>query len=348
MVEGYIKKKEFGFTEEGILIHEYTLINKKGLTMKVLTYGGIIRELWVPSKSGNFIDVVLGYDTLEEYERNPGYLGTIVGRYANRIAYGRFEIDGISYQLALNDKDRPNTLHGGYKGFNKKVWKAFAEVTPNGPMIILKYFSHDGEEGFPGNLDCTVIYTLTNDNEIKIEYIAKTDKPTIVNLTQHTYFNLAGGGKIYNHVILINADMYTPVNEYLIPTGEILPVNDSVYDLRKERKIGELLEKMKDSPTKGFDNNFVLNSNFAAKVYEVSTGITLELFTTQPGLQFYTGNYLPGMRGKRGQYYEAHTGFCLETQHFPDSPNHSNFPNTVLRPKEVYKHQSVFKFGNLK
>jgi len=345
MFFGSIDKREFGATTEGIAVQEYTLVNKNGVMMKVLTYGGIIRELWVPDKNGNFVDIVLGFDSLEEYERNPGYLGALIGRFANRIAYGKFEIDGVTYQLALNDKGRPNALHGGYKGFNKKVWKAFDEITPNGPILTLKYFSHDGDEGFPGDLDVSVTYTLTNENELKIDYTATTNRPTIVNLTQHTYFNLAGGGKIYDHIVVLNADKYTPVNENLIPTGDIMPVEDTLYDLRKETRLGDAIEKLKNSNAKGYDNNFVLNSEFAAKVYEPSTGISMELYTTQPGLQFYTGNYLPGLNGKRGQIYDIHTGFCLETQHFPDSPNHKNFPNTVLRPGEIYKHRSVFKFS---
>lgn len=338
------KSRYFGNTKEGIAVDEYTLINENRTTAKILTYGGIIRELWVPSKQGKFIDVVLGYDTLEEYEKNPGFLGTIVGRFANRIAYGKFEIDGVSYQLALNDRGRPNSLHGGYKGFHTKVWKASSSVTPEGVKLTLRYLSHDGDEGYPGNLDVTVIYTLTNDNELKIEYFATTDKPTIVNLTQHSYFNLAGGGKIYDHYVMINADKYTPVNEYLIPTGEIAQVENTPFDLRKLTKVGQAIQKLMDSPARGFDFNFVLNGNLAAIAQEPVTGIRMEVYTTKPGLQFYTGNYLAGLKGKYGQIYDQHTGFCLETQYFPDSPNHKNFPNAVLRPGEVYKHNTTFKF----
>lgn len=344
---GECKSRYFASTKDGIPVDEYTLINKNGMMVKILTYGGIIRELWVPSKSGQFIDVVLGYDTLEEYEKNPGFLGTIVGRFANRIAYGRFEIDGVTYQLALNDRGKPNALHGGYRGFHTKVWKATPSVTPNGVKLTLKYFSHDGDEGYPGNLDVTVIYTLTNDNELKVEYFATTDKPTIVNLTQHTYFNLAGGGKIYEHIVKINADKYTPVNEYLIPTGEIAPVDGTPFDLRKPTKLGEAIEQLINTQAKGFDFNFVLNNNFAVVVEEPKSGIKMEVHTTQPGVQFYTGNYLPGLKGKYGQIYDQHTGFCLETQHFPDSPNHKNFPNTVLRPGEVYKQTTTLKFSTI-
>ncbi|MEN3043202.1 MAG: aldose epimerase family protein, partial [Fervidobacterium sp.] len=242
------------------------------------------------------------------------------------------------------ERGRPNSLHGGYKCFHTKVWKASSSVTPEGVKLTLKHFSHDGDEGYPGNLDVTVIYTLTNNNELKIEYFATTDKPTIVNLTQHSYFNLSGGGKIYDHYVMINADKYTPVNEYLIPTGEIAQVENTPFDLRKLTKVGQAIQKLMDSPAKGFDFNFVLSDNLAAVVQEPINGIKMEVYTTKPGVQFYTGNYLPGLKGKYGQIYDQHTGFCLETQYFPDSPNHKNFPNTVLRPGEVYKHTTIFKF----
>lgn len=351
---GFIEKRLFGYTQDNIPVDEYTLINANGLMMKVLTMGGIVRELWVPDKEGRFVDIVLGFDSLEEYEWNTGYVGTIVGRYANRIAYGRFEIDGVTYQLAMNDGGgkRPNALHGGVKGFNKRVWKANGEITPEGPKITLKLKSHDGEEGYPGNLDVTVIYTLTNNNEWKIEYFASTDKPTIVNLTQHTYFNLNGSGKIYDHKILVNAEKYTPVNENLIPTGVIANVGGTPYDLRREKTFEEAIQELcsAEKNLKGFDINYVLEEHnsktekFAARVVSAKTGIAMEVYTTQPGIQFYTGNYLPGFQGKYGQIYNEHTGFCLETQHFPDAPNHENFPITTLRHGEQYYHISTFKF----
>ncbi|MFN6991348.1 MAG: aldose epimerase family protein [Fervidobacterium sp.] len=344
---GKWEKSMFGQTREGIVVEEYMLINKNGLMAKVLTYGGIIRELWVPNKNGRYVDIVLGYNTLEEYEKNPGFLGTIVGRFANRIAFGRFKIDDVTYQLALNDRGRPNALHGGNMGFHKKVWKANVSTTPEGVKLTLMHLSHDGDEGYPGNMEVTVIYTLTNENEFKIEYFATTDKPTIVNLTQHTYFNLSGGGKIYQHIVSINADRYTPVNEYLIPTGEIVSVENTPFDLRKPTKLEEAISRFANTNAKGFDFNYVLNDNFAASVEERTKGIRMEVYTTQPGIQFYTGNYLPGLRGKYGQIYDQHTGFCLETQHFPDSPNHKNFPNTILRPGEIYKHCTTFKFSTL-
>jgi len=351
---GFVEKRFFGYTQDNIPVDEYTLINANGLMMKVLTMGGIVRELWVPSKNGNLIDVVLGFDSIEEYENNPGYLGTIVGRYANRIAYGRFDIDGVRYQLALNDGGgkRPNALHGGVKGFNKRVWKACAQITPQGPKITLKLKSHDGEEGYPGNIDVTVIYTLTNKNEWKIEYFAKTDKPTIVNLTQHTYFNLDGRGKIYDQKILVNAEKYTPVNENLIPTGMIAKVEGTPYDLRKEKTFEEAIQNLcaAEKNLKGFDTNYVIDEydskmeKLAAKVVSTKNGIIMEVYTTHPGVQLYTGNYLPGFPGKYGQIYNEHTGFCLETQHFPDSPNQKNFPTTTLRQNDIYNYETTFKF----
>lgn len=352
---GSVEQRLFGYTQDGTQVHEYTLINKNGLMMKVLSLGGIVRELWVPDKDGRFVDIVLGYNSVEEYEQNTGYLGAVIGRFANRIAYGRFQIDGVTYQLALNDGGgkRPNALHGGFKGFDKKVWKAFDEVTPEGPKLQLRLRSHDGEEGYHGNLDVTVIYTLTNENEWKIEYTAKTDKPTIVNLTQHTYFNLNGRGKIYDHKVFINAEKYTPVNENLIPTGEISTVEGTPYDLRKQTTIGEAIERLKSvyPNLKGFDINYVLSESddrcekFVGKVLSEKSGISIEVYTTQPGVQFYTGNYLQGFQGKYGQYYDEHTGFCLETQHFPDSPNHKNFPTTILRSGVLYHHITHFKFS---
>ena len=257
----HIEKEFFGTTSEGIPVHQYTLINKNSAMVKIITYGAIVRELWVPDRTGTLSDVVLGFDTLQEYEeKNPNYFfGAIVGRYANRIAYGRFSIDGVTYQLALNDGDRPNALHGGVKGFYTRVFKAIPMKTPRGPSLVLKHFSHDGEEGYPGNLDLTVIYTLTNENELKIEYRATTDKPTVVNLTHHSYFNLSGEGTILDHDLMINADRYTPVDENLIPTGEIAPVEGTPYDLRSFRKLGDAIEPLKTSPTKGFDINYILN-----------------------------------------------------------------------------------------
>ncbi|ODN31411.1 aldose epimerase family protein [Fervidobacterium thailandense] len=339
-----IQEDFFSYTEDGNEVYEYTLKNDSGFAVKILNYGGIIRELWVPSKSGEPIDVVLGYDTFPEYRRNPGYLGAIIGRYANRIAGGKFVLDGVVYQLALNDKNRPNALHGGIKGFDKKVWNARGEIGNEGPKLVLTYTSPDGEEGYPGNLNVTVVYTLLEDG-LKIEYSAITDKPTIVNLTNHTYFNLSGTGRIYDHIIQINASKYTPVDENLIPTSDLEPVEGTPYDLRQPTDLGEALEKFYGTSAGEFDINYVLDSEYAALVYSESTGIIMKVFTSQPGMQFSTANHLPEIRGKRGMMYGKHSGFCLETQHFPNSPNYQDFPSTVLRPGEEYYEWTIFKFS---
>ena len=271
-----------------------------------------------------------------------------MGRYANRIAHGRFSIDGVTYQLALNDGDRPNALHGGVKGFHSRVFKAIPMKTPDGPSLVLKYFSHDGEEGYPGNLDLTVVYTLTNDNELKIDYLVTTDRPTIVNLTHHSYFNLAGEGTILDHELMINADHYTPVDDKLVPTGEIAFVGGTPYDLRSFKKLSEAIEPLKASTSKGFDVNYVLNGKdkemrLAAVLKEKNSGRRMEVYTTEPGLQLYTGNFLD-VKGKHGRYYRPCSGLCLEAQHFPDSPNRPNFPSTLLRPGEEYRQTTVYRF----
>ncbi len=347
----HIEKEPFGVTDEGAPVYQYTLINDRGAMVKVINYGAIVRELWVPDRTGTLFDVVLGFDSLVDYEReNSNYFfGAIMGRYANRIARGRFSIDGITYQLALNDGDRPNSLHGGVKGFHTRLFKAVPMKTPDGPSLVMTYFSHDGEEGFPGNLELTVIYTLTHRNELKIEYSATVDKPTVVNLTNHSYFNLSGDGTILDHELFINADHYTPVDENLIPTGEIAPVEGTPYDLRRFRKLKEAIEPLKNTKVRGFDINYVLNGKpgelkLAAVLRNPKTGIVLEMYTTEPGLQLYTGNFL-NVKGKRGRYYEPYSGLCLEAQHFPDSPNHPNFPSTLLRPGEAYHQLTIYKFS---
>jgi aldose 1-epimerase len=346
----HIEKEFFGATSEGIPVYQYTLINKNGMMAKIITYGAIVRELWVPDSSGTLSDVVLGFDTLQEYEAKNSnfFFGAIVGRYANRIAGGRFEIDGVTYQLALNDGDRPNALHGGVKGFYTRVFKAVPIKTPTGPSLVLKYLSHDGEEGYPGNLDLTVIYTLTNENELKVEYRATTDKPTVVNLTQHSYFNLAGDGSILDHELMINADNYTPVDDNLIPTGEIAPVEGTPFDLRSFKVLRDAIEPLKSTTTKGFDINYVLNGEdgklkLAAVLRDKRSRRRMEVYTTEPGLQLYTGNFLD-VKGKCGTYYGPYSGLCLEAQHFPDSPNHANFPSTILRPGEEYRQVTVYRF----
>lgn len=346
-----VEKTFYGLTREEIPIYQYTLINDNGIMMKVIPYGCSITELWVPDKNGELADIVLGFDTISEYENNTPYLGCIVGRYGNRIAKGRFTIDGITYQLALNESGKPNHLHGGFKSFKDIVFKAIPMKTPYGPALRLKYLSHDGEEGYPGNLDVTVTYTLTNKNELKIDYVATTDKPTILNLTNHSYFNLAGegSGTILDHELMLNAEYYTPADEYLIPTGEIAPVKGTGIDFTTPRRIGERIEQYKDYPFGGYDHNFIINKKegelaFAGRLREYKSGREMEIYTTEPAIVLYTGNWLD-IKGKGGKYYGRYAGLCLETQHCPDSPNHPNFPNTVLRPGEMFISTTIYRFG---
>lgn len=346
-----IEKMFYGSTRDGIPIYQYTLINNNGLMLKVIPYGCTVTELWVPDKNGILGDIVLGFDTISEYENNTPYLGCIVGRYGNRIAKGRFTIDGVTYQLAMNEKDKPNHLHGGVKGFRDVVFKAIPMKTPYGPALRMKYLSHDGEEGYPGNLEVTVTYTLTNNNEFRIDYFATTDKPTIINLTNHTYFNLAGDGSgdILDHELMLNADYYTPADEYLIPTGEIAPVKGLGIDFTSPRRIGERISEYSAPPFGGYDHNFMINRKdsgltLAGVLKEYTTGRMMEVYTTEPAIVLYTGNWLD-IKGKGGRYYGRYSGLCLETQHCPDSPNHPNFPNTILRPGETFSSTTIYKFG---
>ena len=322
---------------DGVDVYLYTLINDRGLEVAIITYGGAISSLKVPDRNGALGDVVLGFDTLEQYVNNPRYFGALVGRYANRIAGGRFSLNGVEYQLGRNNGG--NHLHGGFRGFNKRVWTASGEVKDGFAVLHLSYFSADGEENYPGNLNAYVDYTL-RDNELNIEYRATTDRETIVNLTNHSYFNLRGKGTILDHELMLKADSFTPVGEDLIPTGEIRSVEGTMKDFRKSKPI--------DSG--GYDHNFVLNDwngslRSVARLYEPTTGRVMEILTTQPGIQFYSGNFLDGSyTGKYGFVYEKYAGLCLEPQHFPDAPNHPNFPSTVLRPGEEYKETTVFRF----
>lgn len=341
-----IEKQAFGKTTDGKNVDLYTLTNANGLKARIMTYGGIVTSLQVPDRNGNFADIVLGYDTLDEYIKDTPYFGAIVGRYGNRIAKGKFTLNGIEYTLATNDG--PNHLHGGIKGFDKVVWNA--EEIQNRTSIGLKltYLSKDGEEGYPGNLNCTVIYSLTNDNEFKIEYEAETDKTTVLNLTHHGYFNLAGhnSGDILGHQLMINADHFTPVDDTLIPTGQIKPVKDTPMDFTKPMPIASRIAQVKG----GYDHNYVLNNvdgslQLAASVYEPKTGRVMEIYTTQPGIQFYSGNFLNGSNKGKGTVYNKHNGLCLETQHFPDSPNKPQFPSVVLKPSEKYSHLTMHKFS---
>ncbi len=327
-------------------IQQFTLSNQNGMEVRILNYGGIIASIMAPDKQGRLEDIVLGFDKPEAYQKKNPYFGAIVGRYGNRIAQGKFTLNGKDYKLAVNNG--PNHLHGGKKGFDKVLWEPAFQVSEN--RLTLSYTSHDGEEGYPGNLDVTVHYILTEDNELYIEYMAVTDLPTPVNLTNHSYFNLGGkeADTILDHQIKIHSNYYVPVNENLIPTGEIKPVQDSPFDFRQLKSIKEHIEEVSG----GYDHTFVLTKaqpkslTLAARVYEPHSGRTLKVLTTQPGMQFYTGNFLDGsVTGKGGKVYHKHTGFCLETQHYPDSPNHPKFPNTILNPGEIYRHTTVYQFG---
>jgi aldose 1-epimerase len=334
----------------------YTLVNRNGFLAKITNLGGHLTELHVPDRNGQMADVVLGHSTLESYlDRtvNP-YFGSIVGRYANRIAKGRFTLDGKQYTLDASSGG--NHLHGGKTGFDLKLWNAEPMPdNPEGPALQLTYSSPDGEEGYPGRLDATVVYTLTHDNTLQIDYWATTDKPTVVNLTNHTYFNLSGEASddiITNHVLELNADRYTPVDEALIPTGEVAPVKGTPFDFTESHPISEHLNEVGSNP--GYDHNFVINGKagrlrLAARIYDPVGGREMEIHTTQPGIQFYDGNLLDAsITGKGGKVYVKHYGFCLETQHFPDSPNQQNFPSTVLRPDEEYHEVTVHKFSTRK
>ncbi len=336
----------FGRTPDGTAVDIYTLTNDKGLKARLMTYGATLVSLEVPDRTGKPGDIVLGYDALDGYIKNNPYSGSTVGRYGNRIAKGRFVLDGITYELATNNGE--NHLHGGIKGFDKVVWKA--EPVREEAVVDVKfsYLSKDGEEGYPGNLAATVVYSLTNDNELKISYEATTDKATPVNLTHHSYFNLAGQGDVLGHELTINADAYTPVDAGLIPTGEVRPVTGSPFDFTTPHTIGERIAQVEG----GYDHNFVLRSggvkmDLAVRVVEPKSGRVMEISTTEPGLQFYSGNFLDGtITGRGGKAYLKHYGFCLETQHFPDSPNKPNFPSTILRPGAVYKSLTIHKFSS--
>ncbi|PHN01405.1 aldose epimerase family protein [Flavilitoribacter nigricans] len=333
----------------------YTLTNGRGIKVDISNYGGIVTSILAPDKDGNFEEVTLGFDTLRQYlETNP-FFGALVGRYGNRIAKGQFTLDGQTYNLAKNNMG--NHLHGGEEGFDKVVWSPTIKEVNDLPGLVLKYTSADGEEGYPGKLDITVMYSLNQDNELKIDYTAKTDKPTVVNLTNHTYFNLTGNAKrdILDHVVTIKANRYVPVDETLIPTGELERVNDTPFDFTQPTRIGDRIDAdhQQIEYGGGYDHCWVLNRprdsdelTMAAKVREPNSGRTLEVYTTEPGVQFYTGNFLDGsLTGIGGVKYEKRYGFCLETEHFPDSPNQPSFPSVVLKPGETYHTTTIYKFG---
>ena len=336
-----ITSKQFGSTENRD-VSLYTLKNDDGFEVTITNYGGAVVSLLAPDRNGSFGDVVLGFDTLEDYVQNPLYFGPLIGRHANRIARGKFSLDGVEYQLTQNDG--VNHLHGGFRGFDKRVWDVREQTDRDAVSLGLEYLSRDGEEGYPGNLRAEVVYMLSG-NELRINYQATTDRDTIVNLTNHSYFNLACGGDILNHELTLKADAFTPVSEDLVPTGEIRAVANSPWDFTEGKAIGKDL-----AAAGGYDHNFVLNNwnkslRTAARLYEPTSGRTLEILTDQPGMQFYSGNFLDGsFTGKGGMVYNKYAGLCLEPQHFPDAPNHPNFPSTVLRRGEVYRHESVYRF----
>ena len=341
-----VTSKPFGTTGDGKEVTIYTLKNTNGLTARVMTYGGILVSLSTPDRQGNFADITLGFDDLQSYIKDNPYFGATTGRYANRIAKGQFTLEDQSYSLAINNGE--NHLHGGIKGFDKVVWQATPFENEKASGVELHYLSPDMEEGYPGNLDCTVTYTLNDDDELMVEYKATTDKPTVVNLTHHSYFNLTGGKEnVLGHDLMINADRYTPVDTGLIPTGEIDAVADGPMDFTKSKPIGLEIEGVEG----GYDHNYVLNRDsqglsLAARVYEPNSGRVMEISTTEPGIQFYSGNFLDGsLTGKAGVVYQKHWGFCLETQHFPDSPNQPDFPSVVLLPEDTYTHKTVHKFS---
>ena len=344
-----VSKSAFGKMPDGTSVDAYTLRNTNGLTAKVITYGALLAEMHVPDRTGRFGDVTLGFDNLEQYLAGHPYFGATIGRYANRIAKGKFTLDGQTYTLAVNDG--PNHLHGGKVGFDKVVWKAEIVSATDGVAVKFTYVSKDGEEGYPGTLTATVVYTLTNDDELRLDYTATTDKATVVNLTNHAYWNLAEGGDILGHILMLKADRYTPVDDTLIPTGAIAPVKGTIMDFTKPMPIGSRIKQLTNTP-QGYDHNYVLNSGgsakptLAARVQEPKTGRVLEISTTEPGIQFYSGNFLDGtLKGKRGVVYNYQNAFCLETDHFPDSPNQPKFPTVVLRPGQTYTQTTIHKFS---
>jgi aldose 1-epimerase len=342
-----VSKQAFGHTADGTAVDLYTLSDGK-VEVRITNYGGIVTSLRAPDRNGKLDDIVLGYDSLDQYIAKTAYFGAIIGRYANRIAHGTFQLDGKTYHTPKNDDD--NTLHGGVRGFDKVVWTA-KEIKDG---IELTYVSKDGEEGFPGTLTTTVRYTLAR-GALRIEYSATTDKDTVLNLTNHSYFNLAGqaNGEVLGHIVKINASRFTPVNASLIPTGEIKSVEGTPFDFRKPHSIGERINDNNDQLRfgMGYDENMVLDSSNsqlteAAEVYEPTTGRILKVLTTEPGIQFYSGNHLDGsITGKQGRVYKPRTAFCLETQHFPDSPNHPNFPTTELKPGQKFHSVTVYEFS---
>jgi aldose 1-epimerase len=347
-----IEKADFGKTPEGEPVEIYTLVNRNGLKARITTYGAILTELHVPDRNGHLADIVLGFDNLDAYLKGHPFFGATTGRYANRIGKAQFTLNGKVYKLAANNG--PNCLHGGIKGIDKRVWKARDVSGAAGAAMEFSYLSPDGEEGFPGNLQIKVTYTLTAKDELRIDYEATTDQDTVVNLTNHSYFNLGGegNGSILNHLLRLNADRYTPVDETSIPLGDIVPTANTVMDFSRPMTIGARWNQLKGTPG-GYDHNYVINQvkpgelTLAADVVEPESGRRMRILTTEPGVQLYTGNFLDGsLKGKSGKAYEKNFGFCLETQHFPDSPNKPQFPSTVLKPGQVYRTTTVHAFSS--
>jgi len=350
-----ITKQAFGKTPDGQAVDVYTLKNSKGAEARIMTYGGVVLSLKMPDKNGQFGDVVLGCDKLEDYTKTPPppYFGALIGRYGNRIGKATFTLDGKTYQLAANNNG--NTLHGGNKGFDKVLWTAvrMTEDSATGPQLFLNYTSKDGEEGYPGTLQVTAVYSLTEKNELRIDFTATTDKDTVVNLTHHGYWNLAGKGDILGHVVTIPADNITPVDAGLIPLGNLQSVDGTPFDFRKPTAIGARIDaddaQLKLGP--GYDHNWVINKKpgeltLMAHVSEPTTGRVMEVWSTEPALQFYSGNFLDGtITGKGGWAYQKHSAFCMEPQHYPDSPNKPQFPTTELKPGQTYKNTIIYRFS---
>jgi aldose 1-epimerase len=351
--QGVPKRESFGQTRDGQAVDIYTLKNGRGAEARITTYGGTVVSLTMPDRAGKFDDVVLGFDDIAGFEKTTTYMGALIGRYGNRIAKGRFILNGKEYTLATNNGE--NHLHGGVRGFDKVVWKARPLAARGGQALELTYVSKDGEEGYPGNLTVRAVYTLTDANELKIEYHATTDTDTVVNLTNHNYYNLAGqgNGDILGHLLTVNASRFTPTDAGAIPTGELRPVRGTPFDFTRPTAIGARINQDEEQLKlgKGYDHNFVLNGRagtlrLAGRVTEPTTGRVMEVRTTEPGMQLYTGNYLDGSDiGKGGKPYRQRYGFCLETQHYPDSPNRPEFPSTVLRRGARFRSTTVYKFS---
>ena len=352
--DAQVTKESFGKTADGQQVDLYTLHNTRGAEAKITNYGAIVTSLKVPDRNGKFDDIVLGFNDFDSYLKNDPYFGAIVGRYGNRIAKGRFTLNGVEYKLATNNGE--NHLHGGIKGFDKVVWTAHEMKSPAGPAVVLTYLSKDGEEGYPGNLNVRVVYTLTNNNELKIDYTATTDKDTVANLTHHSYFNLAGegNGDILNHLVTINATRFVPTDAGSIPTGKLMSVAGTPFDFLKPMAIGARINQ-DDEQLKfgsGYDHTWVINGRpgvlrQAASAYEATSGRVMQVWTTEPGVQFYTGNFLDGTKtGKSGKVYQRRFGFCFETQHYPDSPNHPAFPTTTIRKGQTFKSTTIYRFSS--